>query len=108
MAMRSQASEIKGKGTSGRSLFGSRRGAERKSALRRLALEGLEPRTLLATGPQALIAQTPLSNLPSPSVPQGNIPIDVSEPFGTNGPSSQTSNENTPSIAVDKNNPLKL
>src|SRR4051794_39200742 len=102
--MRSEPSEVKAKGGRARSLVGLRRGSARKSALRRLSLEDLESRMLLTTGPEQLLGLTQPSTLPAPVVPvTGPINISGSD-FGIN----TTSDESTPSIVVDKNNPLKL
>jgi subtilisin-like proprotein convertase family protein len=87
--MRSEPSEVgSSKGNRARTRPAARREASRTAKRRRLALEGLEPRTLLATSP-----------LPSPIVVP-NSQRDLS----ANG----NINESTPSIAVDKLNPNKV
>ena len=89
--MRSEASEVRFRGGRQRPLAQARRGAARNSVLRRIALEALEPRTLLAT-----------SALPTPTVPTN--PVDISNPNLAN----DGSNESSPSIAIDPNNPLDM
>ncbi|SIO68013.1 Proprotein convertase P-domain-containing protein, partial [Singulisphaera sp. GP187] len=83
--MRSERSEVKAKAGQNQALVGFRRESARKSALRRLTLEGLEERTLMST-------------LPAPLAPLAATGIVT----GLRG------NASTPSIAVDKNNPQKL
>lgn len=83
--MRSERSEVKTKAGHDQAQVGLRRESARKSSARRLALEHLEERTLLAT-------------LPQPLVPLTATPIRT----GLRG------NASTPSIAIDKNNPQKL
>src|SRR3954454_23018190 len=90
--MRPESSEVGTKGSRVRPHTGSRRGPARHSMLRRLALEGLEARTLLATSPVSLSTLTPATLLAS-----SNKAI-----------SAQRGNESAPTIAVDQNNPLKL
>src|SRR5215213_888500 len=102
--MRSEPSEVRAKGGRARSLAGLSRGSARKSALRRLSLEGLESRELLATIPEALLSLIPTSTLPAPSVPLSSQVNVSGSPFSI----SITSDESAPSIAVDKNNPLRL
>lgn len=97
--MRSERSEVKAKVGHNRALVGFRRESARKSALRRLTLEGLETRTLLATLPGSLLVPTQQSMLPAPLVVP-NSQVNVSA--GARG------DESSPSIAVSKNNPLKL
>ena len=75
--MRSERSEVKAKGGHDQALAGLRRESARKSALRRLTLESLEERTLLATLPGSLLAPIPQSTLPAPLVVP-NSPINVS------------------------------
>src|SRR2546423_1300255 len=99
--MRSERSEVKAKGGRARSLAGFSRGSARKSALRRLSLEDLESRMLLTTFPQSLLDQTRPSTLPAPVVPV-NSQIDITNT------GIDVSDESAPSIAVDKNNPLRL
>ena len=72
-------------------LEGSRRRAvaARKATTRRAALERLEERALMAV-------------LPTPTVAG---PVNIS---GQVGLSTDTSNESTPSIAIDQNNPQHL
>src|SRR4051812_15515059 len=99
--MRSERSEVKAKGGRARSLAGLRRGSSRRSAVSRLLLEDLESRQLLSTLPEQLLAATKPSTLPSPVVPL-NSQVDL-----TNS-QFDLSDESSPSIAVDKNNPQKL
>ncbi|WP_406701360.1 Ig-like domain-containing protein (plasmid) [Singulisphaera sp. Ch08] len=96
--MRSERSEVKAKAGHNRALVGFRRESARKSAMRRLTLEGLETRTLMATLPGSLLVSVQQSTLPAPYV-DPNGPVTVSTSRG---------DESSPSIAVDKNNPLKL
>src|SRR3954451_6308757 len=83
--MRSEPAKVGTKGTRGRTLRGSRRELARNSMLRRIALEALEPRTLMAV-------------LPTPTV-LPNSQVDVSTSRG---------NESSPAIAIDQLNPNKL
>src|SRR4051812_31258103 len=83
--MRSEPSKLGMKGARGRTPRGPRRGSARNSMLRAIALEALEPRTLLAA-------------LPTPTVLPSSQ-IDVSQLEG---------NESSPSVAVDQHNPNKL
>src|SRR5690349_4481560 len=92
--MRWDSSEVKAKGGRARSPIGSRRGPARKSVLRRLALEDLEPRTLLAAQP-----------LPAPGVDPAATLVNIS---GRGDLGTPQANQFSPSIAVDPNNPLKL
>ena len=83
----------------------ARREATRSATLRRLALEGLESRTLLATQ----VLPTPIVNPTTTGQP--GIPVDVSNPSGNSAGGndrSSAANESTPSIAVDPNNPQHL
>ena len=88
--MRSDASEVESKGSRARTRAGLRGKLARSSTLRRMALEGLEARTMLST--------TTTSTLPSPAVAL-NSQINLSGSEGS---------ESTPSIAIDKNNPQKM
>ncbi len=88
--MRWDASEVETKGSRARSRTGVRGKLARNSVLRHMALEGLETRTLLST--------TTTSTLPAATVAL-NSQIDISNSEGS---------ESTPSIAIDKNNPLKM
>jgi subtilisin-like proprotein convertase family protein len=83
--MRRQPSELKTKGTRVQSREGSRRAEAKRSQLRRLMLEGLEERTLMATAPLPIVSgQTALTG------------------------ASNTSNDSSPLVAVDPLNPLKM
>ena len=84
--MRRQPNESKTQGTRVLADNGSR-GAAKRSRLRRLALERLEARTLMATAVMPIIS--------------GQASI-------TSNQSSTTSNDSSPSIAVDPVNPLKM
>src|SRR3954451_2174658 len=83
--MRSEPAKMGTKGTRGRTLRGPRRGLARNSMLRRIALEALEPRTLMAV-------------LPTPTV-LPNSQVDISNSRG---------DESSPTIAIDQLNPNKL
>lgn len=98
--MRSERSEVNAKGGQDRAQVGMRRRSARKSALRRLTLETLESRTLLATLPGSLLAPLPQSTLPSPVLVPDSTQYNVSR--------AVRGDESSPSIAVSKNNPLKL
>ena len=106
--MRSERSEVGSKGGRVRPKNGSRRGPIRSSQLRRLALEGLETRTLLATTQVNLLPQ---SVLPAATV-ESNSQYDIStqSPINPNSPNTSggTENDSSPSIVVDQNNPLKM
>ncbi len=79
MAMRSDRSEVKTKAGQYRALVGFRRASARKSALRRLSLEGLEARTLLATLPGSLLTAVPRATLPAPLVvPNSQVNVSAS------------------------------
>lgn len=83
--MRSEPAKMGTNRIHGRTLRGPRRELARKSMLKRIALEALEPRTLMAV-------------LPAPTVlPNGLVNI-----------SGSRGNESTPSISISKNNPQKM
>jgi subtilisin-like proprotein convertase family protein len=85
--MRRQLIESKTKGTRVLSHEGSRRSEAKRSQLRRLALEGLEARTLMATAPLPIVSgQTQL----------------------TTQTSATQSDDSSPWVAVDPVNPLKM
>jgi large repetitive protein len=85
--MRRQPNELKTKGTRVQSREGSRRAEAKRSQLRRLTLEGLEERTLMATAP---------------------LPIVTGQASITTNQQTNTSNDSTPFVAVDPVNPLKM
>src|SRR4051794_5439206 len=86
--MRSEPAKMGSKGTRGRTLRGTRRGFARNSMLRQIALEALEPRTLMAA-------------LPAPTV-LTSVPIDISPASTTRG------DQSSPTIAIDQLHPNKL
>src|SRR5262249_21382463 len=83
--MRLEPSEVNTQESRGRARVGKRRRTNHAAARRRVALEALEPRTLLAT-------------LPPPVVPAGSLK-DIS---------GSTGDESAPLIAVDPINSSKL
>jgi subtilisin-like proprotein convertase family protein len=85
--MRRQPIESKTKGTRVLSREGSRRAAAKRSQIRRLTLEDLEARTLMATAP---------------------LPIVTGQASLSSNQASNTSNDSSPSVAVDPVNPLKM
>src|SRR5580693_8568645 len=85
--MRRQPNELKTKGTRVQSREGSRRAEAKRSQLRRLMLEGLEERTLMATAP---------------------LPIVTGQASITTNQATSTGNDSTPFVAVDPVNPLKM
>src|SRR4051794_30211534 len=85
--MRTVASEVESRGVRGQAGSGSRSATTRKVRLRRLALEGLEARTLLATIPAATVSAQ----------------VDVS-----NNPGGTGAQETSPSIAYDPNSPQDM
>src|SRR3954451_12054736 len=103
--MRTVGSEVGSRESGGQVRMGTRTAALRKARLRALALESLEPRTLLAVLPP--IIRDP--NAPSTGV------IDLakvgSAPNGTAtiaGDNATTSNESSPTIIIDPANPQKM
>lgn len=88
--MRSEPSEVKGRGGRERTLAGASRRSVRKSLLRNLHLEALEERQLLA------------SSLPTPVVPLTATNVAT----GSNG--LLGGNASTPSIAIDRYQPNKM
>ena len=85
--MRRQTTELRSQGTRLRSRDEARGGSVKRSRLRRLTLEGLEARTLMATAP---------------------IPIVTSQVAASAGVAGNTINDSNPSIAVDPLDPSKL
>src|SRR4051812_14207862 len=83
--MRTVASEVETRGVRGQADSGSRSAAARKVRLRRLALGGLEARTLLAVLPAATVT--------------GQIDVSGASP---------RANETAPSIAIDPNSPQDM
>jgi large repetitive protein len=85
--MSSEPFKVKTAGSRTRSVTGSRRQLTRSAALRRLTLDSLEPRTLMAV---------------LPTTPFNASTVNIS------GQESDLANSSSPSIAIDQNNPSKM
>src|SRR3954451_17429738 len=83
-----------------RTAGGSRRQTVRSAKLRRLTLDRLEERTLMAVLP------TPVFN--SSGTGNQSFSFGTYQTSGAVDASNSEGNESSPSIAVDPNNPLKL
>jgi len=101
--MRMIASEMETTEATGEIRQKSRVVAARKSRLRRMTIEGLEARTLLATLPASSADFTTLSQLTGSALTGGG---NLSSTAGGGG--SSTSNESSPQIVVDRYDPNKL
>ena len=85
--MSSEPFKVKTAGSRTRSVTGSRRQLTRSAALRRLSLDSLEPRTLMAV---------------LPTTPFNASTVNIS------GQESDVANSSSPSIAIDQNSPSKM
>ncbi len=96
--MSSETSRVKTTGSRARLAAGSRRQTVRSATLRRLSLDELESRTLMAVLPTTVFDTTNPNNGTSAFQTLGAAQVSVDG----NG------NESSPSIAIDQNDPQKL
>ena len=92
--MRPEPSELDSRGARDRVRTGSRPASVRRAHLRRLALEGLEPRTLLATIPAPVVTGTSQLGAQIYGLNVQNVP--------------SMPNDSSPTVAVDPLDPTKL